>query len=88
MNGIIIGLNTKFPQAPLFIGKGTLQNDGQVFFRKLFEEHHACSGKQRGNDFKRRVFRCGTDQGDKPAFHMREKGVLLGFVEPVYFINK
>ena len=44
--------------------------------------------KQRRDHFKRRVFGGGADQADVAALHVREKRILLRFVEAVNLIDK
>src|SRR3970282_2595227 len=38
--------------------------------------------------FKGRIFRGGSDQNDVAALDMRQKGILLGFVETVDFVHE
>lgn len=53
-----------------------------------FEHVNGCAGQEGVIDFKRWIFGGCTDKRDKTAFDVRQKGVLLAFVEPVDFIDK
>ena len=60
----------------------------QAAFAQRFEYIYLRARKQGGVHLKRRVF-CGrADKRNQPAFHMRQEGVLLCFVEAVDFIDK
>ena len=75
-------------QAAFFITQGALQQFDNLFFSQRLEHVHPAAGKQRGNDFERRIFRGGADQADVAFLHMRQEGVLLGFVEAMDFIDE
>jgi hypothetical protein len=75
-------------KAVLPVGKGAFQDNFQLFRGKRLEDQHPAAGEKGGNDLEGRVFRGGADQGQQAAFDMGQKGILLGFVEAVYFINK
>ena len=56
--------------------------------RQGFKHIRLASRPQSGDDFKRRVFRRGTDEGDGPGFHSPEQAVLLGFRKPVDLVDE
>jgi hypothetical protein len=45
-------------------------------------------GEKRGIDLEGGVLGGRADENDPPAFHMGEKGVLLGLVEPVNLVHE
>ena len=60
----------------------------QVIFRQRLQHIHRSTRQQGRVHFKRRVLRGRTDEGKQTGFHMRQKRVLLAFVETVHFIDK
>ena len=52
------------------------------------ENEDLAAGKQSAVHFKGRIFRGRADEDDAALFHNRQKGVMLGFVEAVYFIHE
>ncbi len=44
--------------------------------------------KQRRDHFEGRVFGSGANENNVARFNVREKGVLLGFVEAVHFVHE
>ena len=75
-------------QAPLLIGQRVFNDCSQIRFRKHLQGNDPAAGQQRCNHLKRRIFGRGTDQGDESAFHMVQKGVLLGLVEAVDLVHE
>ena len=63
-------------QTPEVVGPKTRQND------------HLRTGKKRGVQFKGRVLGRRADQQQGSVLHMRQKPVLLRFVEPVDLVDK
>ncbi|AEW72919.1 hypothetical protein EcWSU1_01480 [Enterobacter ludwigii] len=53
-----------------------------------FEQVNTCAGKQRGIEFKRRVFGGGTDEENGAVFNVRQESILLAFIETVNFVDK
>src|ERR1700758_703496 len=53
-----------------------------------FEDIDFGSGEKRGDDFEGGIFGGGADEENVAGFDVREKGVLLGFVEAVDFIDE
>ena len=60
----------------------------QSVFRQAFQHKDFTTGQQGGIQLERRIFRRRADQNDRAVFHIRQKSVLLGTVEPVDFVNK
>ena len=53
-----------------------------------FELEHAGAAEQRGDDFKRWVFRGRADQGDRAVLDGVQEGVLLGLVEAMDLVDE
>jgi len=63
----------------------------QRFERRLVqpvEHHHLAAGEQRPVQGEAGVLGRGTDQHDRAILHHGQKGVLLGAVEAVHFIDE
>ena len=75
-------------QAAFFVTQGALQQLDNLFFSQRLEHVHPAAGKQRGNDFERRILRGGADQADVALLHVGQERILLGLVEAVDFIDE
>ena len=69
-------------------GQGAGQDFAQIRFFQRLEHVHRRARKQGGIDFKRGVFRGRADEGEQAAFHVRQKSILLAFVEAVHFVHE
>ncbi len=83
-------LERRILDAQLFgdLRKGTPENDPDSLGVQRLEHEDMAAGKQSVDYFKGRVLGGGADQHDGPGFHIGQKGILLGLVEPVNFIHK
>ncbi len=66
-----------------------LGHDGtQVVLGERLQHVHRRARQQRRVDFERGVFGGGADESEQPAFDVRQKGVLLAFIEAVHLVDK
>ena len=63
-------------------------DQAQVVFVQGLQHIHGRTREQSGVDLERGVFGGGADEGEQAAFHMRQKRILLAFVEAVHLIHK
>ena len=59
-----------------------------IFRGQRFQQIDARTGEQRGVEFERRVFGRGADKSDGAVFDMRQKRILLTFVEAMHFVDE
>ena len=52
------------------------------------QNQHLAARQQRADQLERRVLRCRTDQSHRAVFNDRQKGILLGAVEAVDFVDE
>ena len=69
-------------------GQGSVKQLVQVVLIERLKHVDLRSRQKRADDFKRRVFGRCADQCDDSALDCSEQAVLLGFVEPVDFIDE
>ena len=74
--------------AVFLIRQCPLQQSFDVLVLKLPQLKDNRAGNQRLVHLKIRVFRCRPNQNQRAVLHMRQKGILLAFVEPVNLVNK
>jgi hypothetical protein len=67
---------------------GALKNRADLLVFQPWKNDDLASGKKRGVDFERRIFRRRSDQHDVARLDVGEKGVLLRTVEAVNLINE
>ncbi len=60
----------------------------QVFLFQPLECEHPAPGEQSGIELKAGIFSRRANECDQPAFHIGQKGILLGFVEAVDLVDK
>ncbi len=75
-------------QPALGVGDSPVQQVAKLLIRQRFKREHAGAGEQRRVDLKIGVFGGRADQHDGSVFHMRQQGILLGFVKSVNLVNK
>ncbi len=78
----------KFAQTALFIRESALQQRDNLFGRERPQRVNFRAREQRRDHFERRVFGSGADQDDVAVLHVREKSILLRFVEAVDFVDE
>ena len=59
-----------------------------IFVRKRLEDEHLRAGKKRPNDREAGIFCRRANEGYDSLFHVRKKGILLGLVPAVDFVQK
>ena len=69
-------------------GQRAAQQHHNFFVRERAQHVNLRARKQRGIDFERRILGGGADQNDVAALDVRQKGVLLGFVEAMDFVDE
>ena len=74
--------------AVFLIRQCPLQKSFDVPVLKLPQLKDNRAGNQRLIHLKIRIFRCRPNQNQRAVLHMRQKGILLAFVEPVNLVNK
>ncbi len=67
---------------------GALQDFKDAGFVEGRDDDNAGAGDERGDDFEAGVFGGGADEDDEARLDVREKGVLLSFVETVNFVHE
>src|SRR5260370_1912170 len=72
----------------LFVLEGAAEKLGDLRGSEGMEEVDLGAGEQRGDDFERRILSGRADKDDVAGFDVRKKGVLLGFVETVDFVDE
>ena len=60
----------------------------QFLLTQRFQHIYLAAAEQGTVYFKRRIFRCCTDQGYDSFFHSTQQRILLTFIKPVDFIDK
>jgi len=75
-------------QTALRVDDSALDNLSEIVFGQRFQHNYPAPRKERRNDLEGGVLGRGADQGEEPALHVRQKGVLLTFVEAVDFVDE
>ena len=70
------------------LGLGAGHQLRQIGRPETFQDQHLRPAQKRRVQLERRVLRGGTDQHNGAVLHMRQKPVLLGFVEAVNFVDE
>jgi len=66
----------------------TLQQLSQVICTQGLQHIDRGTRQQSGVDLERRVFCGGANEREQATFDMRQKSILLAFVESVHFVHK
>ncbi len=72
----------------VFSFDGALQDFEDAGFVESGDDDDAGAGDERRDDFEARILGGGADEDDEAGLDVREKGVLLGFVETVDFVHE
>ncbi len=75
-------------EAVLCVGEGAAKEFDDLRSGERVEHIDLGARKERGDDFEGRVFGGGTDENNVAGFDVGEKGVLLGFIEAVNFVDE
>ena len=59
-----------------------------LFFRQRLKHVNTAAGEQGRNDLERRIFGGSADQADVALLYVREKRILLSFIEAVDFVDE
>ena len=81
-------LEVQLAVAVFFVGDGSLQQGGDVFFAEGLEVEHLAAADQGAVDGVAGVFGGGADEADDAALDVAQQHVLLGFVEAVDFVEE
>src|SRR5882672_666112 len=71
-----------------FVVEGAAEELGDLRCGKRIEDVNLRAREKRRDDFERRILGGGADKDNVARFDVREKGVLLGFVEAVNFVDE
>ena len=85
---VVGGLQVHSAKAAVFIGESALEELHDLIFGQRLQNVYAAAGEQGTVDFERWIFGGGADEPDVALFHVREKCVLLGFVEAVDLVDE
>ena len=86
--GVVVGLEVEVAEAAIGVGEGALQELDDLIFGELLEDVDAAAGEESAVDFEGWIFGGGADEADAAFFDVRKKGILLGFVEAVNFVDE
>src|SRR5690606_2570231 len=86
--GLLLHFHPVHAQPPLLIPKGALQEEDQLLLRQGDQLKHPRAGQERRVDLEGGVLRRRSDQDDSAVLYIGEKGILLGFVEAVNFVDE
>src|SRR5207248_1366552 len=75
-------------QAVFFVLEGAAEKLDDLRRSERLEDVDLGAREQRGNDFEGRILGGRADEDDVAGFDVREKSVLLRFVEAVNFVDK
>src|SRR5215467_10222249 len=75
-------------QAAIFVGEGAAEELDDLRRRERLEDVNLGAGEKWRDNFEGRVFSGSADEGDVAGFDVREKGVLLGFIEAMDFVDE
>ncbi len=75
-------------QAAFCICQSAFEQQDDLLFRERLQRVNPAAREQRRNNLERRIFSGRADQANVASFHMRQKRILLGFVEAVNLVNK
>ena len=70
------------------IGEGAAQKRDDLLFGQRLQHVDAAAREQRGVDFERRILGGRADQANAAFLDVRQKGILLRFVEAVDFVDE
>ncbi len=85
---LVIGLHAVLAQAALGVGQRAAHEADEALRRERLELENLGARDQRAVDVKERIVRRRADQPDDAALDIRQQDVLLGFVEPVDFVDE
>jgi hypothetical protein len=68
--------------------KRAMEQGDQLLFAERAQGEDAAAGEQRGDDFEGRVLGGRADEADRAALDVGQKGVLLGLVEAMDFVDE
>ena len=77
-----------FAETVLLVGERATKEFDDLRRGERIEDVDLGAREERGDHFKGRVLSSGTDENNVARFDVREKGVLLGFIEAVNFVHK
>ncbi len=76
------------PEAVFFVSEGAAKKLDDLWRGEWIKEVDFGAGKQGADNFEGRILRGRADENDVAGFDVREKGILLGFVEAVDFVDE
>ena len=88
VNQWLFHVNIVLSQPGAFIFQRPFNHPDQIFALQGFEHIDPGAGEQGVVQFKGGVLRGRADEGNGAVFDERQKGVLLGFVEAMHFIDE
>ncbi len=75
-------------QAMLSVLEGAAEKLDDLRRSERIENVDLGAGEKRRNHFERRILRCRADEDDVAGLHVREKSILLSFVEAMNFVDE
>ena len=86
--GVLIDHGAIAAHSLLRIVDRTAKHRLDILFIQWVEFKYTGTWDQRSVYLEIRIFRCRSDQGDRPVFHKRKQIILLPFIKPVDLIHK
>ena len=83
-----MGVDLERSEAAFIVGDGSLEKREKVLGGDGFELENLGAGDEGGIDVEIGIVRGGSNEANGAAFEVGEESVLLGFVEPVNFVDK
>ena len=71
-----------------FVAESPLQQANDLLFAQRLKDVDARTRQQRGDNFERRILGGRADQPDAAFLDVRQKSVLLGFVEAMHLVDE
>ena len=88
LQGIVIGGQSQSAEAALLVFQGAAEKSGDLLFGERLQDIDAAAGEQCRNDLEGGVLSGCADQANRPTLDVRQKGVLLRFIEAVNLIDE
>ena len=85
---VLVHLHIVIPKAALFVGQRTIDQLLELLNAERFESKNLRARDQRAVHIKERIVSSRTNQAETPSFDVRQKDVLLRFIEMMDLIDE
>lgn len=86
--GALLERQVPVPKASVGVAQGSLRKLYESPFVQWFQPEYPGSREKGGDDLERRILGGGANKNESAVFDVREKGILLGFVEAVDLVEE